>query len=459
MSKLEFETFKDLLLGQLKTENNDYLSTIEKSKKLINEWFDRSDSTFVKNFIHDFNNTILDSEVKNYDVFENVLKLKTFTYVYAEFIKSDILVKACKMVNRRAVKWLLNFNISNDIQDEYGMTALMYAAKTASLTFALDKLINRSSNINMTDYYGNTALFHATSCPDNLKKLLKTKIDINHLNNDNESVLLYCCRYDKNRAYEMLANNKSLDPNLSNCVGKTAAMYLVENGRFKDIKTFIKKRKIDPSYVNKFGESLVSTYVKKFYQQYIGMIGETNYGSRYNYIVTKNLALTLVSLVELKCNFDIPVDEEGNTPIMVFLMIKDYVTAKYLLDKCKTINLSTKNKNGINASFLSTFIDREVFEKLEYNKTRNQFSISYKALKNAIQDHPTYDNSFDADITITPVFKNLYPIVPEIAKIAEQFILEVFYPNAGGVVTYGCNTYRVNSMAIGNHLADVRGFL
>jgi len=448
MSKSDFENFENLLLEQLKSDNKGFLSTIENNKKVIEACIDSQDLGYLKKFIYDFNTAVIEANVKKYKYFEQTLTHKLFKRVLVEFRKSNVLVRACKVFNKKAVEWLLTMKIDLNIQDENGVTALMYAAERTVLDFAVDKLIKGGANINMVDNNGNNVLFHATSSPDNLKKLLKTKIDRKQLNSDGENLLIYSCRHDKNRAFELLNKEKSFDPNQANCVGKTAAMYLVENGRFREVKSFVKENKIDPNYRNKFGNSLVSVYVQKFYQQYIGNVGETDYTSKYNYVVTKNYALTLLTLIDLGCDFNVPVDEDGNTAIIVFLLIKDYITAKYLLDHVDDIDLSIKNKYGINASYLSTQLDDRVFENLEYNKTRNAKSISYTALKSAIRKNDTFDpncvNRFE-DVIVKEIIKynSPYPIKAEYAKICEQYIMEVFFPNAGGVINLGGNTHNV----------------
>jgi len=445
MSKEDFQNFEKELFNKLTIEDKGCLNTIENCKEVVNEYLNGKDEDSIKAFVNEFNNTLLTIKVKKYNLFENVLNHQLFGKVLAAFRQSDVMIRACKDVNRKVVEWLLTMKIDYNYQDENGMNALMYAAEKASLGFAIKKIIEGNIDINRTDNNGNNALFHAASSPDNLKILLKSKINKSQLNSDGESLLLYCCRYDKIRSFELIYIDKSFDPNINNAVGKTAAMYLVENARFKEVKTFVKKNKIDPNYVNKFGQSLVSTFVKRYYQQYIGNIGETSFTSKLNYINTKNYALTMLSLIDLKCNFNIPIDDDGNTPIMAFLMMKDYITAKYLLDKCD-IDLSIKNKYDINASFLSLFISESVFDSLNYNKKRNASEISYKALKKALQTNKTFDSdnvNLDENISVRPSskYKNPYPINPNYATIVIQWIMEVYYPNAIAEVTIGGNTY------------------
>jgi len=65
-----------------------------------------------------------------------------FYNVIAEFRKSDVLIRACKKVNKKAVEWLLTMNIDPTIQDENGMTALMHSAEHVSTDFAVSTLLN-----------------------------------------------------------------------------------------------------------------------------------------------------------------------------------------------------------------------------------------------------------------------------------------------------------------------------
>jgi len=455
----EFDNFKNSLFLQLRNNSIDYLKTIEKYKKLIENYLNSHDPTDTKKFVKELNDVILEPQIKKYKIFESLLNHKLFTKVLANFRNSDILIKACKTVNKSAVEWFLTMNMNYGTRDDVGATALMYAVEHTSLSFAVEAIMkSNGDHIHFADMYGNNALFYATNSPDIFKKLLKSKIDIKHINNNNESLLLYCSKLDRIRAFEILCKNKSFDPNLCNSEGKTTAMYLVEHGRFREVKTYVKDNSINPNFINKFGDSLVSVYIKKYYQQYIGNIGETDFTSKYNYIVIKNFALTLMSLVSLKCDFNVPIDEDGNTPIMVFLMMKDYVSSMYLLDNCK-IDLSIKNKHGANASCLSLLLDEKVFECLQYNKHRNAKTFSFKALNKKINEHSTFDKNYNQDSNVkvheNVKMVNSYPINIEYAILAQQFILEVLFPKVGAEITIGNNSFRTQlGSSLGETLAS-----
>jgi len=397
MSMQDLSIFKHVLFSQLKNDEKKSLDTLTQNSKLIEEHLNNSNPSEVKQFVNEFNDVVLDKEIKNYKLFEAVLNHKLFTTVLAEFNESNVLIRACKNVNIKAVKWLLTMNINYEVQDEFEMTALLHAVEHNSLDFAVKKMIKKNKKlVNHVDSNKNNILFHAIYAPEILKSLLKEKmdIDINHLNNENENLLIYSCRNNKMSSFEILNKYKSFDPNLKNCLGKTAAMYLVENARFNEIKTFVKKNNIDPNYRNKFGDSLVSVFIKKYYQHYIGDIGETEFTSNYNYVIIKNYALTLKSLIDLKCDFNVPVDDDGNTIIKVLYMMEDNITSKYLIDHAN-INLPLKSENNLS--------------------------------------------------------NNKYPINKNYAQTAQKWVLEIFYPNKVKDVALLGNSHRnTNPESFGN---------
>ncbi|KAG4105096.1 ankyrin [Neocallimastix lanati (nom. inval.)] len=318
MTKTEFEIFSETLLNQLKNENKDCLKTIENKSKLIEHYLNGQDLGYLKRFINEFNEAVT---------------------------KSDVLIRACKKVNKKAVEWLLTMNIDPTIQDENGMTALMHSAEHVSTDFAVT---------NMVDNNGNNALFHATS-------LLKSRVNVNHLINDGK------------KSDEILVKEKNTDLNCINCVGMTPAMHLVKNARYREVESLVKSGKVNPDYVNKFGNSLVS-------------------------VVTKNYAFTFRTLIDLGY----------------------YISAKYLIDNYKNLNLSIKNRYGISGSSFIGLID----------KKSKPFS-----------EHTTYENdieygkeSVDNDcVIIQKQIVNSYPIKPEI---------KVLYPNAGAIINLGGNSYK-----------------
>jgi len=368
MTISEFETFEKELLKQLRKDNKKCLKVIEKNSKLVEKYLNGDDVTTIKKFVNDFNNVVLDREVKKYKYFEAVLKHNLFTKVLAQFRESDVLIRACRDVkilyynydfqdheescNTKVIKWLLTMNMNYAVQDENGMTALMNAVKYVKLKFVVKELINNEKLRNQLDNDGNNVLFHAANNFFSLEKFLpyKDMYDPNYVNNNNENILLYSCRLGRlvNEKYcEIIKKINCTEPNISNADGKTAAMYLAEYGRYKELKDYIEYYKIDPNYVNKFGNSLVSVLVKKYYKYYSIKTAENNEGFGLTLKYFKRYLITLRYLVEIGCDFKTPIEEDGTTVVMILTKLHDEVTSKYLLDKgCIDFIIDTKKKNN-----------------------------------------------------------------------------------------------------------------
>jgi len=433
MASFDFESFSTLLLKQLEVGDKKALSTIDDHSKLVEQCLSNSKSEYMKKFVYDFNTVIVESKMKKYKIFENVLYHKLFENVLAEFKNSDVLIRACEALNKNAAEWLLTMNLNYDVQAESGATALMESAFRPTLYSVFEKLLKSNVDVNIVDNNGNNALFYATKNAKCLKTLLKkTTIDVNHLNKDNDSVLTYCCKMDRVGTLDILINQKSLDPNHADSNGKTAAMYLVENTQHNILKPFVLNNHIDPNYKNKYGQTLVSCFVNKYYQHCNGELEHIQLSNRSGYLRNKRYAYTLATLIDLKCDFNVPVDDDGNTPIMVFLMMKDYVSCQYLLERCgNLIDLSKKNYNDINASYLSLFISPEVFEGLLF---KNNDIFSLKTLKKDFIDNPTFDKRYygNDDINVTEAMKvtNKYQVSPGRSKVIQEWLLEVYFPRA-----------------------------
>eukprot|EP00833_Pecoramyces_ruminatium_P005817 jgi/Orpsp1_1/1179849/evm.model.c7180000071056.2 len=174
--------------------------------------------------------------------------------------------------------------------------------------------------------------------------------NVNHVNNNNENILLYCSRLGKltsEEYFDMLKKVGCTEPNISNADGKTAAMYLAEYGRYKELKLYVDYYKIDPNYVNKFGNSLVSVLIKKYYRYYSIKTAEKNEGFGLTLKYFKRYLVTLRYLVDMGCDFKTPIDEDGTTVVMVLTKLHDEVTSKYLLDKgCIDYIIDSKKKNN-----------------------------------------------------------------------------------------------------------------
>lgn len=418
------------ILNYLKNNDNKCINCINDNKNFIQEYYNINDNSLaVKNFVNKLNDVIMN--LTKFKLVDKVLNHPAFKDINEEFTKSNILIQACENAkNKKLVEWLLTKNIDPYVQDSYGKTALMHASEHYQLLFAVDKLIKDSSDfINITDNNGNTALFYGNR--DALSKMLKANFDLNHINHDNENIFLYICKADKYRSFDLILD-LDINFNLANNVGKTGAMYLVQHNRFLQLNQLITKKNIDVNYKNKFGETLVTTFIKSYYNNYSNYIG--NFVVEGNYLLYKNAAFTLRELVKAGCDFNVIIDEDGNTPIIFFLLTEDYAIANYILRKCD-IDVSIKNRFDISASLLSEFINKTVFDRLQYNKSKSSNVFSYSTLKSLITSNKTFDSSFRNNNNVS--MNKQYRYFPSTnIQVIQQWLLEFLYPNIGGEYYY-----------------------
>jgi len=227
---MSLQEFESKILNYLKNNDEKCMNFINYNKNFIQEYYNVKDNSLaVKNFLSKLKYVLMD--LTNFKLVDKVLGHPAFRDIYKVFRESDILIRACQHAkNKKLVEWLLTKDIDLYVQDSEGKTALMHASEHYQLLFTVDKLIQGSGDhIHITDNNRNTALFYGIR--DALIKMLKANFDLNHINNDNENIFLYCRKADKFKSFDLLLD-LDIDFNLVNNVGKTGAMYLVEHNRF-----------------------------------------------------------------------------------------------------------------------------------------------------------------------------------------------------------------------------------
>jgi len=355
---MNFEQFVTEILTDLKNNNNHALTLLNQNKELIQKNLGTDANIEVMDqFVCDLTNVVIQNTKNKFNIIENVLKHSTMTNVYQHFKNSKVMIKSVQMENKHAFKWLKLIGVSPYVQDENGMNVLMHMVRKKLIfdshikTFASDKIC-----ANQTDINGRTALFHALNCSTSLWKLLECDININHQDNEGNTALIYCCKIENYSSINSLFR-KNIDVNAVDHDGKTAAMYLAMKGKYSTVDIVggtaaiyenIKGRRslfqtlqslnCNFNYVNDRGESVLSLLLK---QMYIPKFIREEMFDKY--------ISTLVSLLFTNCDFNMPVDEDGNTASMVFLLVNDMDTYNFVLKYRDDIDLTKKNKYDENA--------------------------------------------------------------------------------------------------------------
>jgi len=357
---MDFESFVTEFLIDLKNNNKNALKLLDDNDKLIQGYLgEDSNPKTVDRFVQDLENVVV--QINKFNVIENVLHHKTMNHVYNCFKKSDVMVKAFKIENKNAVKWLQSMQISPYSQDEDGMNALMFAVQKKQWISYIKSFASDIKCVNQVDKYGRNALFYAVHNLDCLIKLMKYDIDINHRDCNGDTVLIYCCKNEIFYPFEILVK-KSIDVNIVNNEGKNAAMYLALKGKYNQIDILKKYKKCDFNFVNEKGESVLSLLLKQMYEPE----GKITFGT---------LIRTIISLVFTDCDFSMPLDEDENNALMLFLIAGDYDTFNFVLRFSKTVDLAKKNKYGENAS--SLFIKNRKVDLCNYIIKHPTFDINY----------------------------------------------------------------------------------
>jgi len=364
---MNFETFETEFLLGLSNKSKNCFSLLDQNRKLVQAYFGKEgNQTTIDKFINEVNLVVLKTK-NNFNYIKKILTHDSFkdndsnNRFLESFRNGNVLIEACKTGNKNAAKWLLTMGMNSMVQDKNGMSALMYAAENINLLSVVKYFINDKFCLDLVDENDENVIFHALRNTNALMELVKSNANINQINRNNESALLYCSKNELYTPLIILLSNESINVNFVDNEEKTVAMYLAENGRYLELSA-LNNRKCNYSFINSKLESVLSIVIKNLY-------GE---GSKDSKVLPISYLQILAALAESNCDFNIPIDDDENTAIMIFIIVNDYLTLDYVLNNAKGIDLSKKNVNGENATSL-------------YVKSKN--NISCKSITN--------NNTFD----------------------------------------------------------------
>jgi len=339
---MQYADFENKLISELLKDKKKCIDTINDNKKVVEEYLKNAEKPFhVVEIVKKFNDIIIEN-LKKFKYIEKVLRHELFTRVFEEFRKSDVLIRAVKKNKMDAVKWLMTMDMDYFAQDENGVTALIEAAKNPLYLFVMKEVLKKNEDVvHITDNNDNTALFYVTD-EKVFKLFLETKIDFNHINKDGDTLLIKCCKRKDTPLFDNILDRTSKENiNHANNKGKTALMYLVERGYYNELD-ILRSHGGNLNYKNKNDESAVTILINKMKEVY----------STEHLCFLENYVKTMSFLAFHGADFNVIIDEEGNTPIMYFIMIEEYFATTLLLERCENLDLSIKNKNGISVSYL-----------------------------------------------------------------------------------------------------------
>lgn len=344
---MNFETFETEFLLGLRKKSKNCFSLLDQNRKLVQAYLGKEgNQTTIDRFINEVNLVVLKTK-NNFNYIKKILTHESFkdndgnNRFLESFRNGNVLIEACKTGNKNAIKWLLTMGMNPLVQDKKGMSALMYAAENNNLLNVVKYFINDKYCLDLVDENGENVIFHALRNTDALMELVKSKVNINQINRNNESALIYCCKNELYSPLIFLLANESIDVNFVDNEEKTVAMYLAENGRYLELNA-LNKRNCNYNFINRKLESVLSIVIKNLY-------GE---GSKDAKVLPISYLRVLATLAESNCDFNIPIDDDENTAIMTFIIVNDYITFDYVLNNAKNIDLSKKNVNGENATSL-----------------------------------------------------------------------------------------------------------
>jgi len=359
---MNYDNLVDEILINLKANNKNALSLIKENEIIINENLGKDAKlSTINSFIEKLIDVVIKTEKNKFDALKLAFKYKSMSTVYRYFKESCVMIKAIEEGNKYALEWLQSMDISPYVQDENGMTALMHAIQDIQWNSYLRKWVNDKKCINIEDNNGRTVLFYAlvNNTPGLWKIAESGNIDINHKDHYGNNILIYCCKTGRINHFKYFLNRK-IDVNATDNEGRTAGMILAMNGCYTDVPAsgnnsiyystltddfsffqMLNKTRCNLNFINEKGESILSLLIKNMYQ--------TNDNKKF-----ENYVRCLISLTYTNCDFNIPLDDDGNTLIMIIILSNDWETFQFVLRHYKkgTIDFTKKNKNGENATSL-----------------------------------------------------------------------------------------------------------
>jgi len=157
---------------------------------------------------------------------------------------------------------------------------------------------------------------------------------------------------------------------------RTPAMYLGEKEKKSEF-LWLNKRDCNYNFKSKNNESPLSHIMSSMYLF-------ENYSKSGTFVQYIKM---IISLAHFGCDFNYPIDEDKNTAIIVFMIVRDFYSLLYVLKYSSNYDLFIKNKYGENASslFFKCVNSKIIFDIMSKHPTFN-----YEFIDPFTKNTPTY---------------------------------------------------------------------
>ena len=331
------------------------------------------------------NNLIFDAVANgNIDIIKKIGSLKEVNINQINDDGNTILHKETVLKHNDLALLLMDLGANPTILDKNGKNFLFYAiSKGIKNIILLQKAVNLGCNINSKTTDNKTLLMesvnHYFNTPkDNLeirtnhlemiKELIHLGINVNALDNNNETVFFLVTRSEDKELINLFLENCSIDLNHQNNQGETVLLILVLNGiRNSDFIRLYLGKGANPDLLNQMGKSIVEILID------IILYSENRKPLEFEYEILLNEDAEYANVLEnILRNYSVNINRlNSKGEPLFFESIVHFNFKLFKLLRTKDINLNLKDKDGNNI----------IFKLMEYNE------------KNLIKDKKLYLNT------------------------------------------------------------------
>ena len=307
-----------------------------------------------------FSKLLLDTNLyKNINKFKIVLENNPNVHILDDVNSNTALHVACISNNTEAVQLLLERDVNANLSNKDGNTPLLIACSHGNLDI-VKLLLKRAVTVNLSNKVGSTPL-QIACLKGNLeivKLLLESKADVNVLDKDGKSPLLFAC-YSGNLEIVKLLLEYKADVNVSNKDGITPLIYACSKDNLKMVKLLL-EYKADVNVPNKEGITPLIYACSKNNLEIVKLLLE--FKADVNFQNKDSIAPLLLAcskdnleiiklLLEFKADVNVK-SKEGNTPLLIACSKDNLEIVKLLLEFKADVNV--RNQYG-STPLLSAF--------------------------------------------------------------------------------------------------------